>query len=303
MATLRQYFEMDFPQTARFHVKFELTGRTIETCVNYDFTGYFAFVSCYVPWPDLGLDFFIELVKTLHYGKTQFAMDGRITLPSVRQFPGKLHIQNDNPPFILAQFFGDTGWVSTNDIQASRRLLIYSESDLTEREIKLLKEAGAENQHEVQFRSKRHLIERSKWEAPVAFISHDSRDKDAVAKPIAVFLQNLLCPVWYDEFTLKVGDHLRESIERGLKECKKCVLVLSPNFFTNTGWTKVEFNSIFTREIIEDKKLVLPVWYKVTKEMVFDYSPSLANVVGLDWLRLGQEEVCRQLHQAITQAE
>src|SRR5438477_6425323 len=99
-------------------------------------------------------------------------------------------------------------------------------------------------------------------ENPHAVIYHDSRDKEEVAGPIALGLQKLMCPVWYDEYSLKVGDHLRESIERGLKETKKCVLVLSPNFFSNNGWTKTEFNSVFTREIREQKSVVLPVWYK-----------------------------------------
>jgi TIR domain len=302
MATLRQYFEMDFPQAARFHVSFEVMGRPIEARILYDFNGYFAFFSCYMAGDDLALNFFKELVRSLDYGKTQFKFDGHITLPDVKQFPGRLHIQNDNPPLVLAQFFGDTGWVSTRDIQASRRIFIYSETDLSETEVNLLKTEGSEHQHEVQFRSKRHLVERSQWEKPLAFISHDTRDKDEVAKPIAVYLQNHFFSVWYDEFSLKVGDHLRESIEKGLKEYKRCVLVLSPNFLANTGWTKVEFNSIFTREILEDKKLVLPVLYKVSKEMLFDYSTTLINVVGLDWSRLGAGEVCRRLHQAITQA-
>ena len=109
----------------------------------------------------------------------------------------------------------------------------------------------------------------------------------------------MLCPVWYDEFSLKVGDNLRESIEKGLKECKKCILILSQNFIANNGWTKKEFDSIFTREIVEEKKLVLPVWYKVTKECVYDYSPSLLNVKGADWEMLGEDEVCRQLHRVI----
>jgi hypothetical protein len=303
MGTLRQYFEMDFPHTARFHVNFEVQGVPIQTRIHYDFHGYYAFISCCIEKADLTIEFFKEMVRHLNYGKTQFNFDGQIKLPSVKQFPGKLYIQNDNPPFIKAQFFGDPGWVSTADMQASRRLFIYSETDLSESEIMLLKEEGAKNQHEIQFRSKTHLAERSKWEKPIAFISHDWRDKEEVAEPIARYFQSLMCPVWYDEFSLKVGDHLRESIEKGLKECKKCVLILSPNFLANTGWTKVEFNSIFTREILEDRKLVLPVWYKVTKQMVFEYSPSLLNVVELDWQKKGKEEVCRQLHQAITKDE
>ncbi|MCY7348963.1 MAG: toll/interleukin-1 receptor domain-containing protein, partial [Pyrinomonadaceae bacterium] len=103
--------------------------------------------------------------------------------------------------------------------------------------------------------------------------------KDVVARKIAINLEKMLCPVWYDEFSMKVGDNLRESIEKGLKECKKCILVLSPNFLLNNGWTKKEFDSIFTREILEEQKLVLQIWYQVTKQMVYEYSPSLLNVL------------------------
>jgi len=50
-----------------------------------------------------------------------------------------------------------------------------------------------------------------------AFISHDSEDKD-IARCIAINLRKRICPVWYDEFSLKVGDNLRVSIEKGLKK-------------------------------------------------------------------------------------
>jgi len=82
---------------------------------------------------------------------------------------------------------------------------------------------------------------------------------------------------------LKIGDHLRESIEKGIKEAKKCILIITPNFLSNSGWTKVEFNSIFTREILFQQQIVLPIWYKVSKFDVYDYSPNLANKVALVW--------------------
>lgn len=96
-----------------------------------------------------------------------------------------------------------------------------------------------------------------------------------------------------------VGDNLRDKIETGLKSCKKCVLILSQNFFGNGGWTKKEFDSIFSREIVEQQQLVLPVWVNVTKEAVYDYSPSLINVVGINWDK-GEDTVTRNLHRAIT---
>jgi hypothetical protein len=142
-------------------------------------------------------------------------------------------------------------------------------------------------------------MERSLFQRPVAFISHDSRD-DEIARKIALGMQRRRCSVWYDEFTLRAGDNLRDSIEKGLKECHKCIIVLSSNFFSNGGWTKREFDSIFTREILQQTNLVLPVWFRVDKTEVYNYSPSLLNVKGLDWERLGEDEVIRQLCFSIT---
>jgi hypothetical protein len=120
-------------------------------------------------------------------------------------------------------------------------------------------------------------------ERPVAFISHDSRDKDLIARPLANGLSSRLCTVWYDEYSLKIGDSLRESIESGIKDAKKCLLILTRNYLTNPGWGKKEFNSIFTREIISSEKVVLPIWFDVTKEEIYDYSPSLLDTFALHW--------------------
>ena len=111
-------------------------------------------------------------------------------------------------------------------------------------------------------------------------------------------LSKMLCPVWFDEFSLKVGDNLRESIERGLKNCRKCIVIVSPHFLSNNGWTKTEFDSIYTREIIEKDNVMLPVWHNVTEKDVYDYSPSLKNRYAASSDQ-GVEEVARQLYKAI----
>lgn len=120
-------------------------------------------------------------------------------------------------------------------------------------------------------------------ETPLAFISHDSRDKQEIARPLAQELTRILGRVWFDEYSLKIGASLRESIERGLKECKRCVLLLTPNFLSNTGWGKTEFNSIFTRELIERKNIVIPIWAGVSQKQVYEYSPSLADKIAANW--------------------
>ena len=183
-------------------------------------------------------------------------------------------------------------------MRASRKY-IYSETNLSDKDLFILKRIARSKGHDIQFRSQECLKSKTDKQAPFAFISHDSRDKVDVARKIAVNLDKKLCPIWYDEFSLKVGDNLRESIENGLKSCRKCILIISPNFISNRGWTKLEFDTIFTRELLQEKEIVLPVWYRVNKEQVYEYSPSLLNVKGLIWEDLGEDEVCRQLYNAI----
>lgn len=266
MATLHQYFETDFNHAARVHVKVkDLDDADVESVLFYDFAGHAAFLACYITGKNRPLQYFLDLAKSLEYGKTQMNFDGKVFLPSAKLFPGALKIWNRNPLEMLAQFHGDPDWISIRDIASSRRFFIYSETQLTHEEIRALKREGQKFGHQIQFRSQEHAVARSRFETPLAFIAHDSRDKDEVARKVAIGLQRMMCPVWYDEFSLKVGDNLRDRIELGLKTCKKCIIVLSESFFSNKGWTKKEFDSIFTREILEERQLVLPIWYKITR--------------------------------------
>lgn len=146
----------------------------------------------------------------------------------------------------------------------------------------------------VQLRDRNYVMARAEVERPVAFICHDSRDKADIARPLAIELVARMQMVWYDEFSLRVGDSLRESIEKGLKECGRCVLLLTKGFLSNGGWTKREFNSIFTREVLEKQNLVLPVWVDVTQRDVFEYSPSLADRVAVNWSK-GVRNVASEL--------
>jgi hypothetical protein len=50
------------------------------------------------------------------------------------------------------------------------------------------------------------MIDNPKWDA---FISHAAEDKDAFVRPLAVALQSLGARIWYDEFSLRLGDSLR----------------------------------------------------------------------------------------------
>jgi len=147
-------------------------------------------------------------------------------------------------------------------------------------------------------RDAEYAMKKSQYEKPLAFISHDSRDKDSLVRELALELSKLMCPVWYDEYSLRVGDSLRESIETGLKETQKCVVVLSPNYLANDGWSKAEFDSVFTREMLEKENVILPVWHEVSAQEVYEYSPSLANKVALN-SSIGVKELARKLSKVI----
>jgi hypothetical protein len=67
------------------------------------------------------------------------------------------------------------------------------------------------------------------------FISHASEDKASVAKPLADALIGLGFGVWFDEYSLNVGDGLRASIDLGLAKCDYGIVVLSEYFLSKNG--------------------------------------------------------------------
>ena len=102
------------------------------------------------------------------------------------------------------------------------------------------------------------------------FISHDSRDKLQVAKPLSDELIKRGFKVWYDEYSLKIGDSLTESIEKGISEAKHGILILSKNFLSNEKWAKNELQSLKTKQIVTNEKIILPVWHEIEESDLKD---------------------------------
>lgn len=111
------------------------------------------------------------------------------------------------------------------------------------------------------------------------FIAHASEDKDSVARPLALALRHLGYWIWYDEFTLKLGDSLRRSIDAGLAKSRFGVVVFSPAFFQK-NWPQYELDGLVQRENTQGQKVILPVWHNVDPTAVSTYSPSLADRVA-----------------------
>jgi len=116
------------------------------------------------------------------------------------------------------------------------------------------------------------IVSPKKWDV---FISHTSEDKNEIARPLAEALRTKGVSVWYDDFSLKIGDSLRASIDYGLANSRYGVVILSKRFFEK-HWPVQELNGLASREV-NSKKVILPIWHKVGFDEVREFSPTLAD--------------------------
>lgn len=131
------------------------------------------------------------------------------------------------------------------------------------------------------------------------FISHASEDKEAFAKPLALALQDQGLKVWFDAFTLSLGDSLRRSIDRGLAQSRYGIVVLSEAFFQK-HWPQLELDGLVARET-EGVKVILPIWHGIDQHRVRLHSPTLADRLAVSSER-GLEHVVYQVMQVVRPA-
>jgi hypothetical protein len=127
------------------------------------------------------------------------------------------------------------------------------------------------------------------------FLSYAGEDSD-LAREIAGALHSRSIKVWYAETELKVGDSLLESIDRGLRESERGILVLSDDYLAK-GWPRYELD-ILMRQHIESDKRLLPVWHGVSKADVEASHPGLAGIYALS-TSSGFEALVKGLQQVI----
>lgn len=129
------------------------------------------------------------------------------------------------------------------------------------------------------------------------FISHASEDKDGFVRPLANALIREGLNVWYDEMTLRIGDSLRQKIDKGLANSRVGLVVLSSAFISK-GWTNYELDGIVTRTV-SGEQVLLPIWHNITKQQVVDYSPSLADKVARSTATHTIDEIAAEIAELI----
>lgn len=112
------------------------------------------------------------------------------------------------------------------------------------------------------------------------FISHATEDKDEIVRDLANALIEVGFEVWYDEFEMKIGDSLRKKIDQGLSKCRYGIVIISPSF-VKKNWTEYELNGMVAREM-NGHKVILPIWHKISKNEVLEFSPPLADKLALN---------------------
>ena len=137
----------------------------------------------------------------------------------------------------------------------------------------------------------------TRWDV---FVSHASEDKEALARPLAEGLRARGLKVWFDEFTLTVGDSLRRSIDRGLAHCRFGVVIISPDFLRKE-WPQKEPDGLVAREV-DGVKVILPVWHGITAHEIRKRSPLVADRLAAS-SSCGLDHVISELLRAIRRGE
>jgi len=128
------------------------------------------------------------------------------------------------------------------------------------------------------------------------FICHASEDKEDFVRPLAEELISKNLRVWYDEFSLELGNSLRQSIDNGLAKSRYGIVVLSPSFFKK-DWPQKELNGLVSRER-NGIKVILPIWHKIGIDNIIKFSPILADRVAAKSSE-GVEKVVEQILKTI----
>ena len=131
------------------------------------------------------------------------------------------------------------------------------------------------------------------------FISHAWEDKEDFVDELYNALTALGIKVWYDTSKIKWGDSMRKKIDEGLKKSKFGIIVLSPNYIAeNKYWTKIELDGLFQLESINGKT-ILPIWHKLTKKEVMEYSPIIASKLAMNTATMTAEDIAKEMFELI----
>lgn len=147
----------------------------------------------------------------------------------------------------------------------------------------------------------RPLVAAVEANEPVAydvFLSHASEDKDEIARPLANALTARGFTVWFDELNIRVGQSIRREIERGIREARFGLVIVSEHFMAKQ-WTQAELDALWGKKLAAKDDSLLPVWHKVTYDEVQQGLPLLAGLHALNTSTMSIERIADLLAKTI----
>jgi hypothetical protein len=130
------------------------------------------------------------------------------------------------------------------------------------------------------------------------FLSHASEDKDEIARPLADALIARGVTVWFDELNIRVGQSIRREIERGLRDARFGLVIISEHFMAKQ-WTQAELDALWGKKLASKEELLLPVWHKVTYDEVQQGLPLLAGLYALNTSTMSIDKIADLLAETI----
>ena len=124
------------------------------------------------------------------------------------------------------------------------------------------------------------------------FISHATKDKRAYVDGLVRELQKYDISIYYGE--APIGDDIKEWINSGINNCEFAIVIISKSFL-NSEWTDYEIRKLLERQIMEERPLVLPLLYQISKtDLVIRY-PSLESIAFKYARKYSKKEMARVL--------
>jgi hypothetical protein len=111
--------------------------------------------------------------------------EGADAIFSCPETPQCLLSKDGNGTTALVGLHGYPGQISSDNLCFTKRVFLYVDATMSAEERAELTRRGASFGLDVVVRDREYAKVRSEHEKPLAFISHDSRDKDAVVRELA----------------------------------------------------------------------------------------------------------------------
>lgn len=125
------------------------------------------------------------------------------------------------------------------------------------------------------------------------FISHSSLDKSKFVEPLAHELRKMGLQVWYDKYSTRKGDKIKDSIIEGINESLIFVAIISRNYY-ESNWANLELGILQSSH----SENLLPIIFPDIKNWTGQKYPFLLDYNYIE-TKKSIKEVARELYKIV----